>query len=222
MNCLQFIYNLTFRVTKTHSYRWEFYISIRLDGQKIKTDENVRVKWCTCAVARRASNEHGFSSLQDRRKVFCLLNLYFKTVTITNSSCMYLSLATVRSRMRFVHCSKHNSTNSVLDKLTIPQLLNKFPSLMDLEGPLQCRPQVSVFKANKFSPQHTIPPSFFRTKDCKSTKHEVLLNPEIAQVRNRRIENGIDYYSAARSIFYVMSMRYSLQVSGSCPNTYNV
>lgn len=129
----------------------------------------------------------------------------------------YLSLATVRSRMRFVHCRKHNSTNSVLDKLTIPQLLNKFPSLMDLEGPLQCRPQVPLFKANKFSPQHT----FFRTKDCKSTKHEALLIPEIVQVRNRMIENGIDYCSTARSIFY-MSMRHSLQVSGSCPNIYNV
>jgi hypothetical protein len=109
---------------------------------------------------------------------------------------MYLSLANVGSRMRFVHCRKHNSTNSVLDKLTIPQLLDKFPSLMDLEGPLQCRPQVSVFKANKFSPQHTIPPSFFRIKDWKSTKHEALLTPEIMQVRNLRIENGIYYCSA--------------------------
>jgi hypothetical protein len=147
--------------------------------------------------------------------VLCLLNLYFKTVMITNSSCMYLSLATVRSRMRFVHCRKHNLTNSVLDKLTIPQLLNKFPSLMDLEGPLQRRPQVPpCLKANNFSPQHTIPPSFFKTKDCKSTKHEALLNPETVHVRNRRIKNGINYCSAARNIFYVMSMRYSLQVSG--------
>jgi len=83
---------------------------------------------------------------------------------------------------------------------------------MDLEGPLQCRPQVPVFKANKFSTQHIIPPYFFRTKDCKSTKHEALLNPEKVQVRNRRTENGIDYCSAARRIFYVMAMRYSLKV----------
>jgi hypothetical protein len=43
-----------------------------------------------------------------------------------------LPAAIVRSRMRLVSCSKHNSTNSVLDKLTIPQLLTKFPSFMDL------------------------------------------------------------------------------------------
>ena len=61
-----------------------------LDGQKKKkTDENVRVKWRIGTVARRASNELGFSLLQDRRKVLYLLHLYFKTAMITNSSCMY-------------------------------------------------------------------------------------------------------------------------------------
>jgi hypothetical protein len=57
---------------------------------------------------------------------------------------------------------------------------------MDLESPLQCRSQILVFKADKFSPQHTIPPYFFRIKDCKSTEHETLLNPETVQVKTAR------------------------------------
>jgi hypothetical protein len=54
-----------------------------------------------------------------------------------------------------------------------------------LEGSLQWSPQVPVFKANKFSPQHTIQPSFFKIKDHKSTEHGTLLNPETVKGKGK-------------------------------------